>query len=85
MRNIAPDIMRQRLLIEGMYTVDVDAGKAENQGYDVFIPLIDSGISLYVWSEQKLFAALLFTCKAFSDEGAVSYARDFSAPATPII
>lgn len=24
-------------------------GKEENEGFDAFIPLIDSGISLYVW------------------------------------
>ena len=107
MKNLAPDILRQRLLIEGYYSIDVgedevgrflqelashlelraygDAtihatggeGKAENQGYDAFIPLIDSGISLYVWSSSEFFAVLLFTCKEFSNEKAVSFTKDF--------
>lgn len=107
MENLAPDIVRQRLLIEGNFAVEINsqrvesflvglarrlglrtygkptihspggAGKAENQGYDAFIPLIDSGISLYVWSEKKFFAALLFTCKEFDVDSAVSYTRDF--------
>lgn len=107
MRNLAPDITRQRLLIEGTYQAEVDeervsaylsgiaghlalrtygnatiyatggAGKAENEGYDAFIPLIDSGISLYVWSKRKFFASLLFTCKEFDDDDAIAYTRDF--------
>ena len=107
MKNLAPDITRQRLLIEGTFSADLDrgrieaylfgiaehlglrtygdptvhatsgAGKAENEGYDAFIPLIDSGISLYVWSKKKFFASLLFTCKTFDSEDAVSYTREF--------
>lgn len=107
MENLAPDITRQRLLIEGHYSATVnrekveaylvgiarhlglrtygrpaihspgDAGKAENEGFDAFMPLIDSGISLYVWSEKRFFAALLFTCKEFDIESAVSYTREF--------
>jgi len=103
-RNLAPDILRQRLLIEGYYSVTVGRkeverfltgiaeslelrtygppivhepdgiGKPENQGFDAFIPLIDSGISLYVWSARRFFAAVLFTCKSF----AVSRALDFT-------
>ena len=110
MRDLAPEIIRQRLLIEGIYTIDVNReivesflldiashlglrtygspiihapgslGKKENQGFDAFIPLIDSGISLYVWSSSKFFATVLFTCKAFETERAVSYtAKSFGA------
>ena len=50
-------------------------GKPENQGYDAFIPLIDSGISLYVWSKPKFFAAVLFTCKRFEVERALEFTR----------
>jgi hypothetical protein len=93
MENIAPDITRQRLLIEGFYSRDIGedevrkylmeiaahlnlryygdpivhapggSGKEENEGYDAFLPLIDSGISLYVWTKAKFFAVVLFTCK----------------------
>ena len=106
MRDLAPEIVRQRLLIEGRYSVDVDRefvesfllglashldlrtygspiihapgglGKEENEGFDAFIPLIDSGISLYVWSAARFFAAVLFTCKAFETEAALSYAAE---------
>lgn len=105
MRDLAPDITRQRLLIEGFYTVDADRavvgdyltgvaahldlrtygapiihapsseGKPENAGFDAFIPLIDSGISLYVWSERKFFATVLFTCKAFDVRRALEFTQ----------
>lgn len=52
-------------------------GKQANQGFDAFIPLIDSGISLYVWSEQRFFSVLLYTCKAFDEVAAISYTRTF--------
>jgi S-adenosylmethionine decarboxylase len=107
MRDLAPDIVRQRLLIEGYYSVDVDrvvvenylvglvagldlrtygtaivhapdgAGKDENEGFDAFIPLIDSGISLYVWSNKRFFATVLFTCKSFDVDKALSYTREY--------
>jgi S-adenosylmethionine/arginine decarboxylase-like enzyme len=111
MRDLAPHITRQRLLIESYYTAPVDqaaveryllelarhlelrvygapvihspggTGKAENQGFDAFIPLIDSGISLYVWSAHRFFAVVLFTCKPFAAEKAVEFTRRFfSAP-----
>jgi S-adenosylmethionine decarboxylase len=77
MRDLAPDIVRQRLLIEGLFDIEVDgatverylielaahlnlrtygkpivhapggAGKDENEGFDAFIPLIDSGFPTY--------------------------------------
>jgi S-adenosylmethionine decarboxylase len=105
MRDLAPGILRQRLLIEGYFTKAVGRasvesyltgvaaalelktygppivhdpaglGKPENQGYDAFIPLIDSGISLYVWSSPKFFAAVLFTCKRFDVERALDFTR----------
>ena len=56
------------------------AGKDENQGFDAFIPLIDSGISLYVWSQKRFFAAVLFTCKKFDTAAALDFtARHFGA------
>ena len=109
MRDLAPGITRQRLLIEGYYGSAVDqsaveryltglaahlelrtygspvvhapggAGKAQNQGFDAFIPLIDSGISLYVWSASRFFATVLFTCKHFPVDRAVEFTREFFA------
>jgi len=107
MKNLAPDILRQRLLIEGFYNIEVDKkviedffysitqylnlkvygepiifspggeGKEENQGYDAFIPLIDSGISLYVWSNSRFFSVILYTCKSFDSQKAISFTKDF--------
>ena len=107
MKDLAPDIVRQRLLIEGLYTADIDkprverylvdlaahlnlrtygqpivhapggAGKDDNEGFDAFIPLIDSGISLYVWSRKRFFATVLFTCKAFDPLAALDFTQRY--------
>lgn len=107
MKNIAPNIVRQRLLIEANYSIDVShkevknylldiarelnlmtygdpiihspsgQGKEENQGFDAFIPLIDSGISLYVWSNAKFMSCVLYTCKEFSVDKAVQFTKKF--------
>jgi S-adenosylmethionine decarboxylase len=67
------------LTVYGEPTIHSPAGtgSAENQGYDAFIPLIDSGISLYVWSQQSFFSSLLYTCKAFDIEAACTFTRAF--------
>jgi len=107
MKNLAPDITRQRLLLEGFYKIDVDKetikdyfkkvtdalnlrmygdptifspggeGKEENQGYDAFVPLIDSGISLYVWSNAKFFSLIIYTCKDFDEQTATAVTKEF--------
>jgi S-adenosylmethionine decarboxylase len=109
MKDLAPDIVRQRLLIEGYFTIEIDesvitryfdeittalalrtygaptifapggAGKGENEGYDAFIPLIDSGISLYVWSVPKFLSVVAFTCKSFDVARALEVTKDFFA------
>ncbi len=104
MRDLAPDIFRQRLLLEGYYTgamtadrvrdylINVAAhlglrtyadpivfspaagmGREENAGYDAFVPLIDSGISAYIWSRREFFSVLLYTCKGFDESAAVAF------------
>ncbi|MFH1055723.1 MAG: S-adenosylmethionine decarboxylase [Candidatus Altiarchaeota archaeon] len=107
MRKIAPQITRQRLLMEGYYRIDVSrtviadyfrkiskalklktygepiifspggAGREINQGYDAFIPLIDSGISLYVWSNARFMSVIIYTCKNFDEKKAVEFTREF--------
>ncbi len=107
MRRLAPDILRQRLLIEGFYTVPVDRksierffatltdglglrmygepvifspgglGKEENQGFDAFVPLIDSGISLYVWANAQFLSCVVYTCKTFDAVRALEITREF--------
>ena|SRR3989344_5217848 len=107
MEDIAPSVFRQRLLIEGFFTIEVDeevirqyfrkitaalklktygdpiifspsgTGKEENQGYDAFVPLIDSGISIYIWSKAKFFSGIIYTCKGFDEKTAVAVTKKF--------
>ena len=107
--NIAPDIFRQRLLIEGFFARQIDeqlvrdyllgvaahlglrtygepvvfspgsTGRAENAGFDAFVPLIDSGISGYFWTAQKFLSVLLYTCKGFDEQAALAYTRTYFA------
>lgn len=51
-------------------------GRPENQGYDAFLPLIDSGVSLYVWTEQRFVSAIVYTCKRFDEGAAVDALRE---------
>ena len=108
MRDLAPDIFRQRLLIEGYYSGEMTAdrvrefllgaaahlklrtyadpivfspaegmGREENAGFDAFVPLIDSGISAYIWSQAAFFSVLLYTCKGFDENAAEEFTRKF--------
>ena len=52
-------------------------GKQENQGYDAFIPLIDSGISVYVWSSFKFVSLIIYTCKGFNEKEAIETTKKF--------
>lgn len=107
MDKIAPEIFRQRLLIEGYFKIQVTrptieqyfetitselglraygkpiifspagTGKEENQGFDAFIPLIDSGIALYIWSNAKFMSAVIYTCKGFDEKKAIETTKKF--------
>jgi len=107
MKDLAPDVTRQRLLIEGHYKTPVNRdvvgaylsglaealglrtygdpiihapdgqGRPENEGFDAFIPLIDSGISLYVWTQARFFAVVVFSCKRFDTDQAVTFTRRY--------
>ncbi|MFA4819983.1 MAG: S-adenosylmethionine decarboxylase [Candidatus Aenigmatarchaeota archaeon] len=107
MKNLAPKVFRQRLLIEGFFSIKVTRktveqyfkeitknlelrtygkpiifspagiGKKENQGYDAFVPLIDSGISIYIWGNAKFFSGIIYTCKGFDEKTAVETTKNF--------
>lgn len=110
MKNIAPNIFRQRLIMEGFYTIEVTKkkleqylleiaahlnlhtygepvvfspvsgmGKEGNAGFDAFVPLIDSGISAYVWSSAKFFSIVLCTCKGFDKQAAIDFTHEYFA------
>ena len=107
-RTLAPEVFRQRLLIEGYYDRDVaegdvrdfllgvatalelrtygepvvfapasGAGRDEHAGFDGFVPLIDSGISIYVWTGPCFVSTVLYTCKGFDNDAAVAFTKDF--------
>jgi S-adenosylmethionine/arginine decarboxylase-like enzyme len=103
--DLAPDIVRFRTLIEGYYTVDLDAAAVAevakglaaacelnpyaeplvhapesaasegNQGFDVFLPLADSGIAIYTWANQRFISVVMVTCADFDPDAAVSYLK----------
>lgn len=107
MKNLAPDILRKRLLVEGYFTIEVNeqtlvdffahitsglslrtygqpivhatsgAGKEENQGYDAFVPLIDSGIYIAIWQQQKFLSLIIYTCKDFPEDKAISLTQSY--------
>jgi S-adenosylmethionine decarboxylase len=52
-------------------------GREENQGFDAFVPLIDSGISLYVWSNARFFSVIIYTCKSFDAQRALDFTKAF--------
>ncbi|OIO24870.1 hypothetical protein AUJ14_05420 [Candidatus Micrarchaeota archaeon CG1_02_55_22] len=107
MKDLAPDIVRQRCLVEGFASrkvVEADIrdyfksvtgrlglraygeptifspggiGKDGNQGFDAFIPLIDSGISLYYWASRDFVSIVIYTCKSFDEAVAVEATKEF--------
>lgn len=112
MKNLAPDIFRKRLLVEGYFTIEVNeqtlvdfftyitsglslktygqpivhatsgTGKDENQGYDAFVPLIDSGIYIAIWQQQKFLSLIIYTCKDFPEDQAVALTQSYFKAAT---
>ena len=107
-KRLAPEIFRQRLLLEAYYDIAVSRetvsrfllelaaalelrtygepvvfapasgmGRDENAGYDGFVPLIDSGISIYVWSRARFVSIVIYTCKGFDEDRAHAFSREF--------
>ena len=60
-------------------------GSDENAGFDAFVPLIDSGISAYFWTEVSFFSVLLYTCKGFDADVAIFNARKILDADTEIV
>ena len=104
--NIAPEVFRKRLLIEGYFGVEITedslrdyfsritsglglrtygepiihktsgAGKDANEGFDGFVPLIDSGIYISVWVNPKFLSTIIYTCAEFDADNAVSLVKE---------
>jgi hypothetical protein len=52
-------------------------GKAVNQGFDAFVPLIDSGIYLSLWAGPRFVSVILYTCAEFDEAKATELTRAF--------
>ena len=52
-------------------------GKAVNEGYDAFVPLIDSGIYVCIWSGPRFVSVILYTCAEFDETRATDLTREF--------
>jgi hypothetical protein len=52
-------------------------GKVANEGYDAFVPLIDSGIYVAVWLGARFVSCVLYTCAEFDETKAEELTRDF--------
>ena len=53
------------------------AGKSVNEGFDGFVPLIDSGIYIGVWVNPKFLSTVIYTCGEFDEKKAVELVREF--------
>jgi S-adenosylmethionine decarboxylase len=51
-------------------------GKDINQGFDGFVPLVDSGIYIGVWVPSKFLSTIIYTCGEFDEERAVELVKD---------
>lgn len=52
-------------------------GREINEGFDGFIPLIDSGIYIAAWVNPKFLSTILYTCGPFDEDRAVDLVRRF--------
>jgi hypothetical protein len=105
--NIAPEVFRKRLLVEGYFAREITveslrdyfshitgelslrtygdpiihqtggAGKDINEGFDGFVPLVDSGIYIGVWVNPRFLSTIIYTCGEFDEDKAVSLVKDF--------
>jgi hypothetical protein len=51
-------------------------GKEVNEGFDGFVPLVDSGIYIAVWLQPRFLSTILYTCGEFDEDRAVGLVRD---------
>ena len=52
-------------------------GKDVNEGFDGFVPLIDSGIYIAVWVNPRFLSTIIYTCGEFDENRAVTFAQHF--------
>ena len=47
-----------------------------NEGFDGFVPLIDSGIYISVWVNPKFLSTIIYTCGEFDADKAVGLVKE---------
>ena len=50
-------------------------GREVNEGFDAFVPLVDSGIYIAVWTGPRFLSTILYTCAPFDEDRAVEVMR----------
>ena len=60
-----------------IFSPGMGLGQEKNMGYDAFVPLIDSGISLYVLNKSKFLSAIIYTCKTFDEQKAIEFTKKY--------
>lgn len=51
-------------------------GREVNEGFDGFVPLVDSGIYVAVWVNPRFMSTVIYTCGPFDEDRAVALVRD---------
>jgi S-adenosylmethionine decarboxylase len=51
-------------------------GKQINEGYDGFVPLMDSGIYIAAWVNPRFLSTIIYTCGEFDADRAVKFVRE---------
>jgi len=52
-------------------------GKEANEGFDAFVPLIDSGIYIAVWLKPRFLSTIIYTCGEFDEVQAEGIVQKF--------
>lgn len=52
-------------------------GREINEGFDGFVPLVDSGIYIAAWVNARFLSTIVYTCGEFDEERAVEVIGDF--------
>lgn len=52
-------------------------GRQLNEGFDAFIPLVDSGIYIAAWVNPRFLSTILYTCGPFDEDRGVELIRGY--------
>ena len=52
-------------------------GRDVNEGFDGFVPLVDSGIYIGVWVKPRFLSTIIYTCGPFDEDRALALVRNY--------